>query len=139
VTSVTFDVAGRPAPKGSRVYGTRKDGSSFSRPASRHEKSWTDAVALEATMIPVWRRPKPPYAVALYFRVARPARSTHGYPTRADLDKLVRGAMDGLVLGRLLLDDRHVTELHAAVDYGSPTGATITVGSAAAATERTAA
>ena len=38
-----------------------------------------------------------------------------------------------MVDGLLLLDDRYVTELHATVEYGSPTGAFVSVSTASVA------
>jgi hypothetical protein len=40
-----FVVPGVPAPKGSRISGRRKDGSIFTRPASKGEHVWVEAVA----------------------------------------------------------------------------------------------
>ena len=53
-----------------------------------------------------------PYDVALEFRLHTPRK--HGaWPTGADLDKLVRAVLDGLVQGGAISDDRHVTALTA--------------------------
>jgi len=114
-------VYGVPAPKGSRTLGRRRDGSSYSRPAAAGEQVWTEGVARAAQ----WRRaqalelpaagelPGPPYLVTLAFMMPRPTRPAHAWPTRGDLDKLVRAVLDGLVRGGLLVDDRHVVELRA--------------------------
>ncbi len=113
VLSVALTVYGTPAPKGSRTLGLRGDGSAFSRPASNREHTWTEAVARHAQWLkaqPV-DAPNPPYAVTLTFYLARPKRPVHGYPSRVDVDKLARAVLDGLVVGGLLEDDRHVTEL----------------------------
>ncbi len=124
VAEVVFRVAGLPAPKGSRTTGRRRDGSVYSRPASGGEKPWTDAVALVARA----HRPggatlPPPYAVSLAFAMPRPGRAVHPYPTRSDLDKLIRGVLDGLVRGDLIADDRHVTHLIAMKRWAERRGA----------------
>jgi Holliday junction resolvase RusA-like endonuclease len=123
-------ISGRPAPKGSRTRGVRKDGRPYSRPASKFEKDWTSTVAWECARAAARHRASPPYAVRVEFVVAEPAKSTHGFPCTGDIDKLVRASLDGMVDGRLLTDDRYVTELHASVRYGSPTGANVWVWSA---------
>ncbi|MEK6271389.1 MAG: RusA family crossover junction endodeoxyribonuclease [Actinomycetota bacterium] len=112
--SVVLAVRGTPAPKGSRTLGKRRDGSTFTRPASSAEHRWVEAVALEAMAARSRVESIPaPYAVELRFAMPRPARPAHDHPTRADLDKLIRAVLDGLTRGGLIADDRHVTELRA--------------------------
>lgn len=119
--SIGFHVPGLPAPKGSRTVGVRRDGSHFTRPASGGEHAWTDAVALVArSHRPASGTLGPPYAVALTFALPRPARPAHGHPSRSDLDKLIRGALDGLARAELIVDDRHVTHLVALKRYAEP-------------------
>lgn len=126
--AVTLNVAGIPAPKGSRIHGQRADGTSYSRPASRREKSWTDAVALTArTARPDGCTLPPPYAVDLVFALPRPAKPSHPHPTRGDIDKLVRAVLDGLAQGGLILDDRHVTALRAVKRWAIPGGEGVVV------------
>ena len=107
----SFVVSGVPAPKGSRISGRRKDGSIFTRPASKGEHTWVEAVAKIAGTQP---RLQPPYSVELHFSMPRPKKPSHEYPTRGDLDKLVRAVLDGLTRGGVIVDDRHVTDLSAA-------------------------
>lgn len=52
----------------------------------------------------------PPYAVTIAFFHKKPARPKYGWPVSSDVDKLVRGTLDGLV-PRILSDDRHVIDL----------------------------
>lgn len=118
--AVKLCVNGRPAPKGSRVY--RAGGS---RPASRYEKAWTETVAFEALATAVHL--DPPYYVGITFRYARPVKPTHAWPSSIDLDKAVRGTLDGLVTGRLIVDDRHVVQLWASQRFATVSGADITV------------
>lgn len=122
-SAVHLLVYGKIAPKGSRTAGVRRDGSRYSRPASPHEHGFTEAVAREAMVYrakgaahggagygaPV--AAVPPYRVELTFYFHRPGRPTVAWPSRIDVDKAARAALDGLVRGGLLEDDRHVTEL----------------------------
>jgi Holliday junction resolvase RusA-like endonuclease len=125
--ALAMTVYGVPAPKGSRTLGRRRDGSTFTRPASNREHAWVEAVARQATWLRSQpRRPllEPPYAVALEFYLARPAHPAHGHPTRGDVDKLARAVLDGLVRGGLISDDRHVVELAARKAWAAtPAGA----------------
>jgi Holliday junction resolvase RusA-like endonuclease len=106
--AVLFTVLGTPAPKGSRIVGRRRDGSTYTRPAAKGEKAWVEAVAAEArTFDPL----EAPYTIAVFFRLPRPMRPAHEWPTRGDLDKFVRATLDGLTLGGLISDDRHVVQL----------------------------
>ncbi len=120
---VRLVVAGRIAPKGSRTLGVRRDGSRYSRPASPHEHDWTEAVAVEARVArsQVGTLP-PPYLVWLGFRFAAPARPSHTWPSRLDIDKAARAVLDGLVRGGLLEDDRHVVTLVAQKRWAAATG-----------------
>lgn len=113
----SFVVRGVPAPKGSRISGRRKDGSIFTRPASKGEHAWVEAVAMVAKTQPPLQ---PPYSVGLHFAMPRPKKPSHEYPTRGDLDKLVRAVLDGLTRGGLIVDDRHVTDLSAAKFWALP-------------------
>ena len=120
---VTFRVPGLPAPKGSRTVGHRRDGGAYTRPAADGEKAWTDAVALVARSHRPTGEPLPPaYAVGLTFALPRSARPSHPHPTRVDLDKLIRGVLDGLTRGGLIVDDRHVTHLVAAKRWAERPG-----------------
>jgi Holliday junction resolvase RusA-like endonuclease len=109
---ITVEVAGRAAPKGSRIMGHTKAGKSFTRPASKFEKPWVDEVK-QTTQVVMRHHamPEPPYDVDLYFYIARPKNPRYGWPVKADIDKLARAALDGLVLGGALRDDKHVTAL----------------------------
>jgi Holliday junction resolvase RusA-like endonuclease len=112
---VCVDVAGRPAPKGSRTAAKTKHGKLYTYPASKHERPWVDAVT-DATRLVMRHRatPAPPYHVGLTLRIPRPVRqapSAYAWPTQHDVDKLARAVIDGLVKGKAMVDDRHVTSL----------------------------
>lgn len=112
MTEVRFIVEGRPGPKGSRTVGKRKNGSTFTRPASKFEKPWEQAVATQTSDVTCGQL-EPPYRVTLEFALERGKRPKWGWPSRDDLDKLARCTIDGLVKGGLLLDDRHVVQVDA--------------------------
>jgi len=114
-------IEGRPAPKGSRTIVTSKDGRQWSRPASKYEEAWIKAVKA-ATQIAMRHEhdPGPPYAVNIEIRVALPKRKIdrkRWWPSQHDVDKLVRGTIDGLVKGGAMIDDRHVIALTANKRY----------------------
>lgn len=120
---ISVDVEGRPAPKGSRILGKTKTGVSYTRPASKYEKPWVDAVKAETQIVMRHRAPIPmPYVIELEFRLQPPKRNrrTHPWPTAHDLDKLARSTIDGLVQGGALSDDRHVTALTVSKRYAEP-------------------
>jgi Holliday junction resolvase RusA-like endonuclease len=114
--TAAFTVEGTPAPKGSRTAGVTKAGKPYLRPASKREKPWTELVSKAAALeVPL----PPPYEIEIRFRFASAAKPVHPYPSRSDLDKLVRCAVDGLMFGGLIEDDRHVTRLVASKEYGT--------------------
>jgi Holliday junction resolvase RusA-like endonuclease len=114
-------VEGRPAPKGSRISVTGKDGRTWTRPASKYEEGWEKAVKA-ATQVAMRHAhdPGPPYAVSVEIRVAAPKRRIdrkRWWPSQHDVDKLVRATIDGLVKGGAMTDDRHVIALTASKRY----------------------
>jgi Holliday junction resolvase RusA-like endonuclease len=111
---IRFWVAGRAAPKGSRINRVRANGTVTSRPASKYERPWVDEVKrcgqIAGRHAP---DPGPPYAVELLFLIPRPANSRYAHPAQVDVDKLARAVIDGLVNAKLMSDDRHVTTMTA--------------------------
>src|SRR4051812_6023408 len=78
---VRVAVDGRPAPKGSRVYGRTKTGNTFTRPASKYELPWVETVA-KTTQVAMCHhaQPEPPYAVELVFRLQAPKKNRREMP-----------------------------------------------------------
>jgi Holliday junction resolvase RusA-like endonuclease len=105
-------IEGRPAPKGSRIRARSVKGNDYTFPASKFEKPWTDAVKREVQLV-MRHAPtmQPPYRIELEFVIERPHKPTYEWPTKADLDKLERCVIDGIVQGKGISDDRHVTAL----------------------------
>lgn len=112
---VAFTVDGLPAPKGSRVF----LGKGRSRESSAKAGPWAEAVAtLAMANRPAGRTLDPPYWIELHFRMPEKANPKWAWPSSdGDIDKLVRATLDGLVGGRLLLDDRHITKLYAEKEF----------------------
>lgn len=105
-------VEGRPAPKGSRIRARSVKGNDYTFPASKFEKPWTDTVKREVQVAVRHMAPmQPPYRIELEFVIERPDKPTYEWPTKADLDKLERCVIDGIVQGKGISDDRHVTAL----------------------------
>lgn len=120
-TAIVVDVNGRPAPKGSRISAKTKDGRPYTYPASQYEAPWVEAVKRRTQVVMRHHeQPEPPYAVALEFRLERPARPKTAWSTKHDLDKLARAVIDGLVKGGAMADDRHVIALTATKRYAQP-------------------
>ena len=122
-------VEGRPAPKGSRIAGRTKTGHTYTRPASKYEEPWIEAVKAAAQIVMRHHEtPAPPYEVRLEFHLKRAKerrKDAPEWPTVGDVDKLARAVIDGLVKGGAMQDDRHVTALTATkrfADPGEPTG-----------------
>jgi crossover junction endodeoxyribonuclease RusA len=128
---VRFDVPGVPVPQGSaRAFVV--NGHAVVTSANRNLKGWrqlVNEVARAAAPKKPWAGP---VAVHLGFRLPLPPsrRTTVGrgrekrklrvWPDRRpDLDKLVRGVVDGMT-SVVFVDDSQVVELHARKDYGLP-------------------
>lgn len=110
---ITFIVEGDPAPKGSFTPNVSKNGRPYLHNASERTKPWENCVkhaaweAVQELDEPI----PPPYHVTMHFARKRPGRPTYKHPARDDLDKVIRCTIDGLVKGKLLEDDRHVTSI----------------------------
>lgn len=129
---VRFTVEGDPGPKGSRTVGQRKNGSTFTRPSSKRQKPWEAAVSIAAGEAAAEHgQLEPPYRVTLEFTSAKPKRPTWAWPSKDDLDKLVRCTLDGLVKGGLMVDDRHVTTLTSGKAFAVTSGCRVSVESLA--------
>jgi crossover junction endodeoxyribonuclease RusA len=115
---VSIDIAGHPAPKGSRTH----IGGGRTKESSERCGPWVEQVAYAARANRPGGRPlEPPYEIELSFCMPEGQRPKYGWPTKdGDLDKLVRAVLDGLVLGGLLVDDRHVTAISTRKSFGTP-------------------
>lgn len=113
MSRATLSISGLPAPKGSRIPGKRKDGTIYTRPASKGEKPWRETVAYAARANrPAGKTLPPPYEIELLFSMPEPEKPKYRWPSKdGDLDKLIRAVLDGLTQGELIQDDRHVIQL----------------------------
>jgi Holliday junction resolvase RusA-like endonuclease len=61
-----------------------------------------------------------PVAVHLIFRLQRPKRPEHEYPSRPDLDNLVKAVLDGCNQAGIWVDDAQVVRIVSSKGYGDP-------------------
>ena len=104
----------------------------FTYGASKIGKAWQQQVA--ASVPTQYTDPTAtiarPWQIVVVFRFRRPKRPKYLWPAHADIDKLGRATVDGLVDAGLLSDDRHVTGLYLRKEFaepGEPEGALIEV------------
>lgn len=134
---VAFDVAGVPAPQGSK---TRTQWGGM-REANKATRPWRQAIAYEAmAAIPagVWTPMEGPVRVYVNFRFPRikihfnargelkPSAPWHK-ATKPDLDKLVRCLLDGLTDAQVFRDDGQVAYVSAQKHYGDQPGMSVEV------------
>lgn len=114
---VEFEILGRPAPKGSRAIGFRKDGTAYTREQSKRVGPWMriaeEALSGHPTLTP-------PYRVHLAFVFERPKKPKYDFPPQADLDKLCRAFCDAAQKSNppLIEDDKFVLHIEAEKFYG---------------------
>jgi len=143
--TLTIEVAGVPAPQGSKTVGRSASGASWVRDDNPHTAPWRATVAAAAAkaMSPglghTWPmlhgpvklyaefrfpRPKGHYRTGKAAGQLRPAAPFH--PSgRPDLDKLLRAVGDAIA-GIVLVDDAQIISVSASKRYGEA-GATIRV------------
>lgn len=134
----TFEIPGRPAPKGSRVSGVTRSGVRFNRESNPRVGGWMK-LAVEhldrEALLQRWETvPKEvPLVLRVVFTFERPRKATYSYPPAGDLDKYVRAASDALVGGSgarggnsryaaqlpIISDDSQLVEIHAEKRYGA--------------------
>lgn len=107
VRYVRFGVEGVPVPQGSKNV-NRKTGTMFDANATEL-RAWRKAVRKEAEQHRVtWIR-QSPLVVHLAFGLPTTQTQSHGWAAvKPDIDKLERAVLDGLVDGRVLIDDAQV-------------------------------
>ena len=117
---ISFRVNGLPVPQGSMkiIHGRvlHSQGSALA--------VWRSMIGWEAKVAGATPHGLP-VRITIIFIMPRPKTVKRPYPTVApDLDKLVRGVLDGLT-GIAYEDDAQVIEIHAHKVYGSSSGAEI--------------
>ena len=129
MTSVELYIPGRPAPKGSRTFGQRKNGSIYNRESSTRSSDWMKGAVELIRQQTCGRVIAPPYRVELVFTF-KPPKKGSPWPVIGDLDKYCRNALDaagGATKTGPLVDDRHVIELVASKRYDAAEGTTMTI------------
>ena len=123
--TIAFTVEGHPAPQGSK----RHVGNGRMVEASKRLKPWRDLVIKASAKMAETVEPlEGALYVRLEFRVPRPKTVTRAYPiTRSsgDTDKLIRGVLDGIDQGGLILDDSQFVDIRASKRYSNNPGVTI--------------
>lgn len=123
---IEFFAEGKPVPQGSMKF-IRPGVMIHARAADL--ASWRATIAYRARQAgchPI----DGPVSITLRFQMPRPKTIKRTYPTVApDLDKLVRGVLDGLT-GVAYIDDAQVVRITAEKVYGSPIGVQISVNDA---------
>lgn len=119
--SLTITVFGRPAPQGSKRYigGSSKQGGRFIE-ASKYLPAWRKAITLAASEQienKGWAKDTNPIAIEVTFYLERPATipvAKRPWPIKPpDLDKLLRGVLDGLTDAGVWDDDGQVVKITA--------------------------
>ena len=140
MTGIRIEVAGIPAPQGSKRFVGAASGRGRMVESSKAVGPWREAVRAETQRAMVGAAPvDAPVAVDITFTLPRPrahfgARgllpSAPAHPAgKPDLDKLLRAALDGLVAGGAIADDARAWRITCTKAYadGVAPGALITI------------
>lgn len=136
---VRFEVAGTPAPQGSKR-GFARGGKVVLVEQSRNVRPWRAAVATELRSIAVEKqvhfdrtvpvsvnmtftfpRPKSHYRTGRFADQLRSNAPTY-VATRPDLDKVVRSTLDGITESGIIADDCQVALLYVVQEFGPHPG-----------------
>jgi Holliday junction resolvase RusA-like endonuclease len=112
---VEFEIPGRPAPKGSRATGRRKDGSVFTYEQNKRVGPW---MKLAQELLAGNPELSPPYHLHVVFVYERPKKSKYDYPAQGDLDKCVRSLCDALEASGIVQNDKFVLRIDAEKFFG---------------------
>ena len=119
--SLTITVFGRPAPQGSKRYigGSAKQGGRFIE-ASKYLPAWRKAIttaAIAEIENRSWAKSIEPVEIEVIFYLERPATvsvAKRPWPIKPpDLDKLLRGVLDGMTDAGVWDDDGQVVKITA--------------------------
>jgi len=108
-----FSVEGLPAPQGSKKH----VGNGRMVEASKYLPAWRKAIETECRSL--FEEPMDgALEVELWFYLPKPSSISREFPTvMPDVDKLVRGCLDGMTNGGAIVDDSRVVDLHAYKRY----------------------
>ena len=117
--SVQFTILGRPVPKGSRVAGVTKTGHRFNREANSNYGPYVaDAKKQLLAQLGKAEMIGGPVELLVEFTYARPKKPAHDYPSRGDLDKLIRTVGDLLQHVGVIKNDSQITRITAEKRFG---------------------
>jgi Holliday junction resolvase RusA-like endonuclease len=132
--SLIFDMAGTPAPQGSKTFKGFRGGKPILVESCAAVKPWRHAVATAARtamLVEGWTMLIGPVTVGIEFFLTRPvsAPKSRVLPDRRpDLDKLVRAVLDALTTAGVYEDDSRVVRVEATKVYANEfAGARVTV------------
>lgn len=112
-----FTIDGDPVPKGSRTTGKRKDGTVYTREASKRYRPWAASAQqqlfAQADRAGRVRFGQVPLRLEIVAYCRRPKKPTYEWPTKGDTDKFLRAVGDQLQLAGVIADDRHIVETSA--------------------------
>lgn len=134
-SSVSFDVAGIPAPQGSKKAFVVAGKARMTDMGGEKHRTWRNAVTAAAAeaLRSHGAVLDGPLALTITFRFPRPASARKGAtwkPTAPDLDKLLRAAGDSLTASGLIHDDARIARINAEkrlVNDGEGPGAHISI------------
>ena len=118
---ISFEVFGLPKSKGSfRPFVNRKTGQAL-MVRGKSSVQWEQLVRSEAQRARTDQCPLDgPLACSITFRLQAPKTVKREFPTtKPDLDKLVRGVLDGMT-GILYKDDCQIVNIYCSKHYGIP-------------------
>lgn len=117
--SFEFEILGRPVPKGSRVAGVTKTGHRFNREANSNYGPYVaDAKKQLLAQLTNVEMIDGPVELLVEFTYERPKKPSHEYPSRGDLDKLVRTVGDLLQHVGVIKNDSQITRITAEKRFG---------------------
>ena len=110
VPTLTIDVAGSPAPQGSKAYKGHRNGKPILVESSKHVWPWRAAVERAARArinLTGWVPLDGPVELLITFWLPRGKTVTREWPTTyPDSSKLIRSTEDALVIAGVLADDK---------------------------------
>ena len=125
---IQFNVPGTPAPQGSKTARVI-NGKAIMFEANAGLKAWRERVKTAGELATLEHgQLQGPIEAVLLFTLAKPKTVKRDWPSvKPDLDKLIRGTLDGLTKSGIYVDDAQVVAISATKVYGSEPGCHITL------------
>ena len=125
---IQFNVPGTPAPQGSKTARVI-NGKAIIFEANAGLKAWRERVKTAGELATLEHgQLQGPVEAVLLFTLAKPKTVKRDWPSvKPDLDKLIRGTLDGLTKSGIYVDDAQVVAISATKIYGNEPGCHITL------------